>query len=80
MKAFCVKCSVFASIQELDGVAELCRVLDGYLSDHMKKRIQIKPDGHCLLWAIFNGLKRKGFLPNHHTYKELFRDAISDIK
>ena len=31
MKAFCVKCGVFASIQELESVAELYRVLDGYL-------------------------------------------------
>ena len=61
MKAFCVKCGVFASIQELEGVAELYRVFDGYLSDYMKKRIQIKPDGHCLPRAVFNGLKRKGF-------------------
>ena len=80
MKAFCVKCGVFASIQELEGVAELYRVFDGYLSDYMKKRIQIKPDGHCLPRAVFNGLKRKGFWSDHHNYKELFRDAISDIK
>ena len=46
----------------------------------MKKRIQIKPDGNCLPRAVFNGLKRKGFLPDHYNYKELFRDAISDIK
>ena len=80
MKAFCVKCGVFASIQELEGVAELYRVLDGYLSDYMKKRMQIQPDGHCLQRAVFNGLKRKGFLPDHYNYKELFRDVISDIK
>ena len=74
MKAFWVKCGVFASIQELEGVGELCRVSDGYLSDYIKKRIQIKPDGHCLPWAVFNGFKRKnglkGFLPDHHNYKE----------
>ena len=29
---------------------------------------------------VFNGLKRKGNLPDHHNYKELFRDIISDIK
>ena len=80
MKAFCVKCGVLASIQELEGVTELYRVLNGYLSDYMKKRKQIKPDGHCLLRAVFNGLKRKGFFPDHYYYKELFRDAISDIK
>ena len=80
MKAFCVKCGVFASIQELEGGAESYRVLDGYLSDYMKMRIQTKPDGHCLPRAVFNGLKRKGFLPDYHNYKELFRDAISDIK
>ena len=70
MKSFCVKCGVFASIQELEGVAELYRVSDGYLSDYMRKRIQIKPDGHCLLRAVFNGLKTKGFLPDHYNYKE----------
>ena len=62
MKAFCVKRGVFAIIQELEGIAELYRVSDGYLSGYMKKRIQIKPDGHCLPRAVFNGLKRKGFL------------------
>ena len=80
MKAFCVKYGVFASIQGLEGVAELYRISDGYLSDYMKKRIQIKPDGHCLPRAVFNGLKRKGFWSDHHNYKELFRDAIFDIK
>ena len=39
MKAFCITCGVFASIQELEGVAELYGVSDGYLSDYMKKRI-----------------------------------------
>ena len=76
MKAFCVKCGLFASIQELQGVAELYRPLDGYLSDYLKNKIQIKPDGHCLPRVVFNGLKIKGFLPNHYNYKELFRDAI----
>ena len=70
MKAFCVKCGVFASIRELEGVAELYRVSDGYLSDYVNKRIQIMPDDHCLPWAVFNGLKRKGFLPDHRNYKE----------
>ena len=70
MKAFCVKRGVFAIIQELEGIAELYRVSDGYLSGYMKKRIQIKPDGHCLPRAVFNGLKRKGSLPDHHNYKE----------
>ena len=79
MKAFGVKCGVLASIQELEGVAELYRVLDGYLSDYMKKGIQIKPDGHCLRTAVFNGLKRKDFLPDHYNNKELFRDAIYEI-
>ena len=61
MKSFCVKCGAFASIQELEGVAELYRVSDGYLSDYMKKRIQIKPDSHCLPRAVFNGLKKRLF-------------------
>ena len=46
----------------------------------MKKRIQIKPNGYCLPSAVFNGLKRKGFLPDQYNYKELFRNAISGIK
>ena len=79
MKAFCVKCGLFESIQELQGVAELYRVLDGYLSDYLKNRTQIKPDGHCLPRVVFNGLKIKDFLPNHYNYKELFRDAILTI-
>ena len=70
MKAFYVTCGVFASIQEPEGVAELYRVSDGYLSDYVNKRIQIKPDGHCLLRAVSNGLKTKGFLPDHYNYKE----------
>ena len=69
MKAFRVNCGVFANIQELEGVAELYGVSDRYLSDYIKKRIQIQPDGHCFLRTVFNGLKRKGFLP-HHNYKE----------
>ena len=28
---------------------------------------------------VFNGLKRKGNLPDHHNYKELFRDIISEV-
>ena len=32
MKAFCVKGGVFASIQELESVAELDRVSHGYLT------------------------------------------------
>ena len=46
----------------------------------MKKREQIKPDGHCLLRAVCNELKRKGFLPDYYNYKELFRDSICDNK
>ena len=30
--------------------------------------------------VVFNELKRKGFLPDHCNYKELFRDTIFDIK
>ena len=45
-------CGVFASIQELEGVAEFYRVSDEYLRDYMKKRIQINPDGHCLPRAV----------------------------
>ena len=63
-------CGVFTSIQELEGVAEFYRVSDEYLRDYMKKRIQINPDGHCLPRAVFNGLKRKGFLSDHHNYRE----------
>ena len=72
MKAFCVKRGVFASIQELEVVAELYGVSDGYLSDYRKKRIQIKPDGHCLPRAVFNISKRKGFLPDHTVTKNNF--------
>ena len=75
MKAFFIKCGVFASIVELEGVAELCRVSGEYLSDYMKKKVQIKHDGHCLPRAVFNG-----FLADHDIYKELYRVAISEIK
>ena len=34
------------------GVAGLYRVLDGYLSDYLNKRKQIKPDGHYLPRAV----------------------------
>ena len=30
MQAICVKCGAFATIQELQGEAEMYRVLDGY--------------------------------------------------
>ena len=44
MKAFWVKCGVFASIQELEGVGELCRVSDGYLSDYIKNCVEYQMD------------------------------------
>ena len=34
-----------------------CQILDDYLNNSLKKRILIKPDGHCLLHAVFNGIK-----------------------
>ena len=46
----------------------------------MQKRVQIKPGGYCLQRAVFNGLKRKGFFPDHYIFKELFRNVISDNK
>ena len=49
------------------------------LSNFLKKRIIIKPDGHCSPRAVFNGIKRKGFLAGYSNYKQLLREAIFDI-
>ena len=43
------------------------------------KRISMKPDGHYLPRAVFNGIKRKGFLVGFSNYKQLFREASFDI-
>ena len=45
----------------------------------LKTRISIKPDGHCLSRAVFNGIKRKRFLVGYSSYKQLLREAIFDL-
>ena len=38
----------------------------------------MKPDGHCLPRAVFNGIKRKRFLVGYSNSKQLLREAIFD--
>ena len=45
-----------------------------------KKRLIIKGDGHCLPRAVFTGMKRKNLLPTYMSYKQIFREAIQEIK
>ena len=45
----------------------------------LKTRISIKPDGHCLSRAVFNGIKRKRFLVGYSSYKQLLREASFDL-
>ena len=59
-------------------LSKLCNVLEEYLNNFLKKRKSIKPDGHCLLQAVCNGIKWKGFLVGDKIYKQL-REAIFDI-
>ena len=40
----------------------------------------MKADGHCLTRAVFSGMKKKKFLPNYLSYKQIFCEAIKEIK
>ena len=79
LSPFCLKCRTHKSITELLRLPKLYDVLDEYLNNFLKERISIKPDSHCLPQAVFNGIKRKGFLVGYSNYKQLFREAIFDI-
>ena len=69
-KMWDVKCGTHKSVND---------VLDEYPSNFLKKRISIKPDGHCLPRAVFNGIKRKGFLVGYSNYKQLLRHTYNDL-
>ena len=54
--------------------------MDTYLSILGKKWLQIKAYEHCLPRAVFTGMKKKNLLPNYLSYKQIFREAIKEIK
>ena len=54
--------------------------MDTYLSVLGKKRLQMKADGYCLTRAVFSGMKKKNLLSNYLSYKQIFREAIKEIK
>ena len=60
-------------------LSKLYDVLDEYLNNILKKRISIKPDSHWLPRAVFNAIKRTGFLVGYSSNKQLLREAIFDI-
>ena len=77
--SFCLKCGIHKSITDSRQLSKLCDVLDEHLNNFLKKRISIKPDGYCLPRAVFNGIKRNGFLVGYSNYKLLLREAIFGI-
>ena len=76
---FCRNTHVKNSILELTNLQRQYQILDDYLNNSLKKRMLIKPDGHCLLRAVFNGIKRKNLQTRYSNYKELFREGIFSI-
>ena len=76
---FCRNTHVKNSILELTNLQRQYQILDDYLNNSLKKRILVKPDGHCLLHAVFNGIKRKNLQTQYSNYKELFREGIFSI-
>ena len=74
-----VKCGTHKSVTDSIHLSKLYDVLDEYPSNFLKKRISIKPDGHCLPRAVFNGIKRKGFLVGYSNYKQLLRHTYNDL-
>ena len=49
------------------------------LMNKVRIRTSVKPDGHSLPRAVFNGIKRKGFLVGYSNYKQLLQEAIFDM-
>ena len=80
MNPFCLRCGVNASIQNSVNLQTKYNTMDTYLSVLGKKRLQMKADGHCLTRAVFSGMKKKNFLPNYLPYKQIFCEAIKEIK
>ena len=80
MNPFCLRCGVNASIQNSVNLQTKYNTMDIYLSVLGKKRLQIKADRHCLPPAVFTGMKKKKSLPNYLSYKQIFREAIKEIK
>ena len=79
LSPLCLKCGIHKSIIDPVHLTKLYDVLDEYLKKILKKRISIKLDGYCLPRAVFNGIKRKGFLFGYSSYKQLLQEAIFDI-
>ena len=58
MKPFCLMCRVSASIKSQEDLAKKYQILDCQSESVQKRRMLIKPDGHCLPRAIFTALKK----------------------
>ena len=58
MKPFCLTCGVFASIKSQEDLVKKYQILDCQLESVQKRRMPVKPDGHCLPKAIFTTLKK----------------------
>ena len=80
MNPFCLKCGVNATIQSSVNLQTKFNTMDTYLSVLGDNRLQIKADGHCLPRAVFAGMKKKNVLPNYLSYKQVFREAIKEMK
>ena len=80
MNPFCLKCGVNGTIQNSVNLQTKFNTIDTYLSVPGENRLQIKADGHCLPRAVFAGMKKKNLLPNYLSYKQVFLEAIKEIK
>ena len=80
MNPFCLRCGVDMSIQNSVNLQTKYKKIDTYLSVLGKKWLQIKEDVHCLPHAVFTGTEKKNLLPDHLSYKQIFREAIKEIK
>ncbi|XP_066936070.1 uncharacterized protein [Clytia hemisphaerica] len=80
MKPFCIKCGIAESIQNNEDLRKRYKLLDDHYESLGKRRIVVKPDGHCLPRAVFSSLKRVNLLPDINSYKELLHQAIKEVK
>ena len=80
MNPFCLRCGVDVSIQNSVNLQAKYNKMDTYLSVLTKKWLQIKADVHCLPHAVFTGMEKKNLSPNYLSYKQIFCEAIKEIK
>ena len=80
MNPFCLRCGVDVSIQNSVNLQAKYNKMDTYLSVLRKNWLQIKADVHYLPHAVFTGMEKKNLSPNYLSYKQIFREAIKEIK